>query len=112
MLNANMNYPYPVIRSYPEDYKTTVFTGSLVVNIQPDGYLLRPGFDINNTSILEHISNGKMTYAVEVLSPATWYRKLFTVKENKTIRLDPTYLHERVELIPCIIAGDFLCFLP
>lgn len=106
MLNTNVNYPYPVIRSYAEDYKTTVFPGSLTVNLQPDGYLIRPDFNINNDEIKECISSGHMTYAVEVLSPATWYRRLFPVIDNKSIRLDPTVLHERVELIPCIIATE------
>lgn len=106
MLNTNINYPYPVIRSYTEDYKTTVFLGSLTVNLQPDGYLVRPEFDINNKEILDLISSGKLTYALEVVSPATWFRKLFLVKDNNSIRIEPTLVHERVELIPCIIATD------
>lgn len=104
MLNPNINYPYPVIRVHTEDYRTTVFKGELAVNLQPDGYLLRPNFEIHNTSIADLISEGKLTYAVEIQSPATWYRKLFPVKENKPIRLNPTFLHERVELTPCIVA--------
>lgn len=106
MLNANINYPYPVIREYVEDYKTTTFKGEMVVNLQPDGYLIRPNFEISNTQISEYICSEKLTYAIEVQSPATWYRKLFVVKDNQPIRLEPTVLHERVELIPCIIAKE------
>ncbi len=109
MLNADINYPYPVIREYTEDYKTTVFTGALTVNLQPDGYLIRPGFEIQNVGIQKYIAEGKMTYAVEVQSPATWFRKLYPVVDNKTIRLDPSSIHERVELIPCIIASEPIC---
>lgn len=105
MLNTNINYPYPVIRSYVEDYKTTIFTGKLTVNLQPDCYLIRPEFEINNQSIAEYIEQGKLIYGLEILSPATWYRKLQTVTENKSIRLNPILVHERVELIPCIIAN-------
>ena len=104
MLNANINYPYPVIRSYIEDYKTTVFKGALTVNLQPDGYLIRPNFEVNNSGIGELLKNGTFTYAVEVQSPATWYRKLFTVKDNKPIHINPIYVHERVEIVPCIVA--------
>ncbi len=104
MLNPNINYPYPVIRSYVEDYRTTIFKGDLAVNLLPDHYLVRPAFEINNAGIVAMIESGMLTYAIEIQSPATWYRKLFPVKENKTIRLDPTWIHERVELIPCIIA--------
>lgn len=104
MLNVNFNYPYPVIRSYIEDYKTTVFIGKLAVNIQPDGYLIRPYFDIVNAGISELISNGMLTYAVDIQSPATWYRKLISVKDNAPIHIDPVLVHERVEIIPCIVA--------
>lgn len=104
MLNPNMNYPYPVIRASEEDYRSTVFKGELVVNLQPDGYLVRPAFEINNVGIASLIEEGKLTYAVEIQSPATWYRKLFPVKGNKPIPLEPATVHERVELTPCIIA--------
>lgn len=106
MLNTNMNYPYPVIREHAEDYKNTIFKGSLTVNLLPDAYLIRPKFEISNTEIGELLALGKLTYAIEVQSPATWFRKLYPVKDNKTIRLSPCFLHERVELTPCIIAVE------
>ena len=105
MLNANINYPYPVIRDHVEDYKTTIFKGTLTVNLQPDGYLIRPDFEVNNHEIAELIKTGTFTYAVEVQSPATWFRRLFPVKDNKPIRIDPQYVHERVEIAPCIVAA-------
>lgn len=104
MLNPNINYPYPLIREKAEDYRTTIFTGALAVNLQPDGYLIRPDFRIENDEIAELLLNGTLTYAIEVESPKTWYRKLFPVKNNNTIKLETATLHERVELTPCIIA--------
>lgn len=104
MLNANINYPYPVIRNHAEDYCTTIFNGELAVNLEPDCYVVRPNFEVNNTGITELLSSGELTFAIEVQSPATWYRKLFPIVDNQAIRLDPTMLHERIELTPCIIA--------
>lgn len=104
MLNPNINYPYPIIRVHEEDYRTTVFKGELTVNLQPDCYLIRPAFEINNAGIAELIEAGKLTYAIEIQASATWYRKLVPVKENKPIPLDTSFIHERVELTPCIIA--------
>ena len=77
MLNPNINYPYPVIRASEEDYHSTTFKGDLVVNLQPDSYLVHPAFEINNAGIAALIEEGKLMYAVEIQSPATWYRKLF-----------------------------------
>ncbi len=106
MLNPNINYPYPLIRDHVEDYRTTVFTGELAVNLQPDGYLIRPDFKINNDDIAKLISQNVLTYAIEVQSPATWYRKLYRVLDNAPIKLEPSFLHERVELTPCIVAAE------
>lgn len=104
MLNPNMNYPYPVIRVDEEDYRTTIFKGELAVNLQPNGYLVKPDFKINNDGIDALIEEGKLTYAIEIQSPSTWYRRLFPVSNNKPIPLEDACIHERVELTPCIVA--------
>lgn len=104
MLNPNMNYPYPVIRVDEEDYRTTTFKGEMSVNLQPNGYLVKPDFKINNVGIEALIEEGKLTYAIEIQSPSTWYRRLFPVSNNKPIPLEDACIHERVELTPCIVA--------
>ena len=63
MLNPNINYPYPVIRAYEEDYRSTVFNGDLIVNLQPDCYLVCPAFEIQNDGIQNLLSKGELTYA-------------------------------------------------
>lgn len=104
MLNAKINYPYPVIRAELQDYRSTIFKGSLKVNLRPNGYVVYPSFEIHNTGIEKLISQGRMTYALEVQCSATWFRKLFIVNKNGAIFLDPSNLHERVDLTPCIVA--------
>ena len=51
------------------------------------------------------LSKRILTYALEVQCVSTWFRKLYTIHENRVIRLDPQMIHERVELIPCIVAA-------
>ena len=29
MLNSLMNYPYPVLKKFPDDYKTSIFTADI-----------------------------------------------------------------------------------
>lgn len=101
----NINYPYPVIREYTEDYQSTDFIGELKVCLEPDGYAVHTNFEINNEGIQILISKGILTYALEVQCVSTWFRKLYPIHENKVIRLDTQMIHERVELIPCIIAA-------
>lgn len=106
MLNINLNYPYPVLREYAEDYVNTVFTGELAVRLEPDGYVIYPKFEIGNESIEKMIEDDELTYAIEVQCVSTWFRKLYKVKKNEPIKLNPEKIHERVELIPCIIAAS------
>ena len=104
MLNVNINYPYPVIREYVEDYKNTFFIGELAVRLEPEGYSIHPSFDIENDEIRALIKEGVLTYAIEVQCVSTWFRKLYRITDNKVIRLNPQEIHEKVELTPCIIA--------
>ena len=104
MLNININYPYPIVREYIDDYMNTDFTGELKVLLEPDGYSVHPSFYLKNEELQSLLSEGVLTYALEVQCVSTWFRKLYLVKNNEIIRLDPQMIHERVELIPCIIA--------
>lgn len=106
MLNVNINYPYPIIREYADDYKITIFEGALKVHLEPDGYSVHPAFNINNKEIDGLIAAGVLTYALEVQCVSTWFRHLYLVNDNNTIKLNPQSIHERVELIPCIIATE------
>ena len=105
MFNVNINYPYPVIREYEEDYKSTSFTGELAVCLEPDGYAIHPSFDVENDEIRTLVEEGVLTYAIEVQCVSTWFRKLYRIVDNKVVRLNPEEIHERVELTPCIIAA-------
>ena len=104
MLNVNINYPYPVIREYIEDYKNTIFTGKLTVQLESEGYVIHPSFDIENNEIRELIEKNFLTYAVEVQCVSTWFRRLYRVDNNQEIHLNSMEIHERVEITPCIIA--------
>ena len=105
MLNVNINYPYPVIREYIEDYKNTIFTGKLTVQLESEGYVIDPSFDVENNEIRELIEKNFLTYAVEVQCVSTWFRRLYRVDNNQEIHLNSMEIHERVEITPCIIAN-------
>ena len=104
MLNVNINYPYPLLREYVEDYKSTIFTGELSVRLESDGYAIHPSFDVENDELCSLIEEGLLMYAIEVQCVSTWFRKLYRIIDNNIVRLNPQEIHERVELTPGIIA--------
>ena len=106
MLIVSINYPYPVIRPYKEDYNDTIFTGELTVTPETDGYYIHPNFSIDNTDIQRLLEEGKLTYAIDVECVSTWLRKLIRITDNKAQKLEPTLIHEAVEITPCIIANE------
>lgn len=106
MLNVKINYPYPVIRPYTEDYIKTIFKGELTVTLVNDGYNINPKFSIDNPEIQKMILDGRLTYAIEVECVSTWLRKLIKIKNNEVKKIDSTLVHETVELTPCIIASE------
>ena len=104
MLNVNVNYPYPIVREDPDDYRNTIFIGELEVHLKADGYLVNTNFTIDNKELEDMIKNNQCTYALEVQCVSTWYRKLYEISQNEEIKLDSGMIHERVELTPCIVA--------
>ena len=82
MLNVSINYPYPVIRPYSEDYIDTVFEGELTVTPENDGYYIHPKFSISNIEIQSMIDEGKLTYAIEIECVSTWLRRLVRITNN------------------------------
>lgn len=105
MLNAGINYPYPVIREYTDDYQSTNFIGELKVLLEPDKYVVHTNFQISNKEIRSLLEKGIFTYALEVQCVSTWFRRLYPIQESKVIRLNPQMIHGRVELMPCIVAA-------
>ncbi len=89
-----------------EDYVNTVFIGELTVTPEDDGYYIHPKFSIANAEIQNMIDEGKLTYAIEIECVSTWMRKLIRITNNMTQKIDPTFVHETVELTPCIIAME------
>ena len=108
MLNVSINYPYPVIRPYVEDYANTIFTGELAVTPEKDGYYIHPHFSIENEEIQDMLNEGLLTYAIQVECVSTWFRRIFVVTNDAPLKLDPTTIHETVELTPCIIAKQMI----
>lgn len=96
MCAASINYPYPVIRPYSEDYIDTVFAGELTVTPENDGYYIHPKFSIADTEIQSMIDEGKLTYAIEIECVSTWLRRLVRITDNVAQKIDPTLIHEIV----------------
>ena len=104
MLNTNINYPYPVVKSFIDDYNNTIFTGDLKVEIGTNCYIVTPNFSINNDELANMIDKGNLTYAIEIQCTSTWFRKLYKIKNNQKFTIESCLLHERVEITPCIIS--------
>ena len=104
MLNSNMNYPYPLLRNTAEDYSSTIFTSTLDVLREDQGFRIVPHFSVNNEQICELIQRGLLTYAVQIQCRSTYYRAVEYIRDNNDFFIYGGLVHELVELCPCIIA--------
>ena len=106
MINLNYSYPYPILRPDTGDYLTSTFVADMRVEPDEDGFLVIPSFSVTNDEVLKLISEGVLSYAVEVSCPSTWFRKLYEVYGNKTFFLPAQNVHDTVELKPAIISKN------
>ena len=105
MLNSNMNYPYPMLRTKPVDYKSSVFESNVSKENSKDGYYIKVDFKVANSEIEELLNSNVLSYAVQLQCTSTWYRELKLCDSDSFVFFLPSQMvHNRVDLCPCIIA--------
>ena len=50
-----MNYPYPILRANPVDYKSSIFNVDIKKDTQKNGFNLKVAYEVNNNQIKELI---------------------------------------------------------
>ena len=107
MLNSSMNYPYPILRANPVDYKSSIFIVDIKKDTQKNGYNLKIAYEVNNNQIKELIDKHILAYAIQLQCISTWYRDLIISDSDiQDIFIPSDMVHERVDLCPCIIATE------
>lgn len=107
MLNSAVNYPYPLLRSKPEDYQHSIFEANIHVSCEKKGFRITVEYHVNNEKIESMISKRILSFALQIQCVSTWYRD-FKVSESKSqnIFVPSKMVHDRVDLCPCIIANE------
>lgn len=107
MLNSSMNYPYPILRANPVDYRSSIFNVDIKKETRKDGFYLNVTYDVNNSEIKKLLNERVLAYAVQLQCISTWYRDLrISNSEEQEIFLPSELVHERVDLCPCIVAVE------
>lgn len=102
-----MNYPYPILRANPVDYKSSVFNVDIKKETTRDGFNLKITYSVNNDEIKELLNKHVLGYAVQLQCISTWYRDLhMSNSDEQEIFIPSGLVHERVDLCPCIIAVE------
>ncbi len=105
MLSSSMNYPYPILRAKPVDYRRSVFEVEVEKETIKEGFNLRITYKVNNIEIKELLDRHILAYAVQIQCISTWYRDLkICYSEKQEIFIPSGVVHERVDLCPCIIS--------
>lgn len=107
MLNSSMNYPYPILRTKPIDYKNSIFDAVITKKTEKDGFKLLIKYTVNNDEIKGMIDDHILAYAIQLQCISTWYRNLQTSYSDEQVVFIPSgMVHERVDLCPCIVSMD------
>ena len=105
MLNSSINYPYPLLRSAPVDYVSSVFNAEINVEALADSYKINVNYHADNTEMTELLVQHKVSFALEIQCVSTWYRRLeFSSSDYQVLTIPSVLIHERVDLCPCIVA--------
>lgn len=105
MLNSDMNYPYPILRGEPIDYKSGVFLANIKKINENNGFTLNITYSVNNKEIEDLLARRIIAYALQIQCISTWYREIkISDSASQTIFISSSEVHERVDICPCIVA--------
>ncbi len=107
MLRANVNYPYPVLRSEAVDFTKSVFNDDISLETTQKGYILRTNFSVSDKCIDEMINSGRLSFAVNIVCKSTMLRKMvFVDAEHPEIVIDSGDVHYAVSYGAYILAVE------
>lgn len=103
MLKSNLSYPYPMLRSEPIDYKTSIINTKIDVKTTKESYELKVEITTNNVNINNLLDKDIVKKGILIKSNAVWFRK-FYILTNEKIIINSKEIYGKVELLPCIVA--------
>ena len=104
MLNSELRFPYPLLRTDAEDYKTAVFTDDLDVLRETNGFRIVPRFSVNNNQIQALINANVLSYGLQIQCSSTYFRTIKYIANNEDFFIPGGLVHGQVDICPCIVA--------
>ena len=102
MLNNEASYPYPVLRTEPIDFNSSVFQSNLDVVRNENGFAFTCNFSVGSNIINDLIENNEATYAIQITCQETWYRGIISISRTGSYILPANAVHGKVVACPCI----------
>ena len=109
MVNCNTDYPFPVLKPEPVDYKLSTFDAVISVTPDKDRYVFHTNIDIKNNDVNALVEDGTAQLGINIQCESTWLRKIQPVQvgEDK-FSLSTAEVHNRVYFCPVITADKKL----
>lgn len=106
MVSCKTKYPYPVLRPFPEDYETSVFSAKITQPNDAD-YTFNTIINVDNDVIKFLVNNGSAQVGMLIQCDSTWLRKLHPLKLGEdAFSISTSDVHNKVLLCPVITASE------
>lgn len=106
MVNSDTEYPFPVLRPEPVDYKSSIFVAKVSVEPDDDGYVFHTNLDLRNSEIRELVEKELAQPGVYIQCDSTWVRKIEPVKLGEdSFRIETSDVKGRVNFCPVVTAA-------
>jgi len=107
MVNCNNEYPFPVLRPVPVDYKKSVFNADIAVTPDKGSYTFRTNINVLNDDIKNLVESGAAQVGVDIQCDSTWLRKIQPVILGESeFSVSTDDVHNRVYFCPVITVNQ------
>lgn len=105
MANFDTEYPFPVLRAAPVDYKSSTFEAEVSVTPDKKGYIFHTKLIINNNEVRKLVETGIAKPGIYIQCNSTWVRRIEIVKLDEDEFIVPSSdVRGRVSFCPFITA--------
>lgn len=107
MVNCDIEYPFPVLRPTPSDYKNACFMAEVTVTPDQNCYVFHTSLQVQDDMLLKLVEEELAQPGINIQCDSTWLREVKNVSLGEDeFKISTSEVHGRVNFCPVITASE------
>ncbi len=100
-------FPYPVIKTYKDDYLNSTFNCEAIFAESDNNVTITFNMFLNNETLLDLLANNKISFLIHLEESRTMFRETLRFNEtSKTIEIPLDSVNQKVEVVTFLVTNE------